>query len=189
MNMATRRTRQAAPRGRKVRASGGIQLYANPYDTSADGFYFDSPEDFDAKYEQHLPVEEYEIDFIEGTSEEASLFNVAKVNQANLHEWFDGMDQLKDYEMAAAYFLLDNGMVSSFSEAVEKADQLSFSEGDVKAYAEQFIDDMGGPTALSKETLEQYFDYDSYAHDMEQNGDVVEFAFGGTTYTADPNSV
>jgi hypothetical protein len=24
---------------------------------------------------------------------------------------------------------------------------------------------------------------------MEQNGDVVEFAFGGTTYTADPNSV
>lgn len=185
----TMASRRRAPRGRKVHASGEMQLYANPYDTSADGFYFDSPEDFDAKYEQHLPVEEYEIDFIDGTSEEAALFNVAKVNQANLHEWFDGMDQLKDYQMAAAYFLLANGSVSSFSEAVEKADQLSFSEGDVKAYAEQFIDDMGGPSQLGKETLENYFDYEAYARDMNYNGDAVEFEFGGTTYTADPNSV
>jgi hypothetical protein len=166
-----------------------MQLYANPYDTSADGFYFGSAEEFEEKFNANLPVEEYEIDFIDGTSEEAALFKVSSVNQATLAEWFDGMDQLKDYEMAAAYFLLDHGMVGSFSEAVEKADQLSFREGNAKEYVEEFISDMGGPTALSKETLEQYFDYDSYAHDMELNGDAVEFTFGGTTYTADPNSV
>jgi antirestriction protein len=166
-----------------------MQLYANPYDTSANGFYFESAEDFEEKFNANLPVEEYEIDFIDGTDEQAALFKVASVTQANLAEWFDGMDQLREHEMAAAYFLLENGSVSSFSEAVEKADQLSFSEGDVKAYAEQFIDDMGGPSQLGKETLEMYFDYEAYARDMNYNGDAVEFTFGGTTYTADPNSV
>lgn len=187
--MATRRARQSAPKGRKVRASSGMQLYANPYDTSANGFYFESAEDFDEKFQAHLPVEEYEIDFIDGTGEEAALFKVARINQSNIAEWFDGVDQLRDHEMAAAYFLLDNGMVSTFSEAVEKADQLIFREGDVKAYAESYIDDMGGPAELGKQTLEQYFDYDAFARDMRLGGDVTEFEFDGTTYTADPNSV
>lgn len=188
--MATRRTRQAAPRGRRVHAaSGGMQLYANPYDTSASGFYFGSAEEFEEEFQKRLPVEEYEIDFIDGTSEEAAMFKVANISAANLDEWFDGMDRLEGYEMPAAYFLLSNGQVSSFSDAVEKAGELSFSEGDVKAYAESYIDDMGGPAKLGKETLEMYFDYDAFARDMELNGDVVEFEFGGTTYTADPNSV
>lgn len=164
-----------------------MQLYANPYDTSANGFYFDSLEDYEKKYEKNLPVEEYEIDFIDGTDEEAALFKVAHITQANLAEWFDGIDQLKDYEMAAAFFLLENGNVSSFSEAIEKADQQSVTEGDIQKYVEEYIDSMGGPAELGKETLQNYFDYEAFARDMNYNGEVVEFTFAGTTYSTDPN--
>lgn len=187
--MATRhRANTRAPR--RVRAaSSGMSLYANPYDTTRHGFYFNSLEDFEAKFEKNRPVEEYEIDFIEGTSEEAALFKVAHITQANLEDWFNGLDELEDHQLPAVYFLLDNGNVDSFRDAIDKASELSFGEGDTKEYVERFVDDMGGPSALGKKTLEQYFDYDSYAHDMELNGEVVEFTFGGTTYTADPNSV
>jgi len=166
-----------------------MQLYANPYDISARGFYFESAEEFDEKYEKHLPVEEYEIEFIDGTDEEAAIFKVARIYQGQVHDWFDGMDQLEDYKLPAVYFLLYNNMVRSFSDAIQKADELSYREGDVKAYAESFIDDMGGPAELGKQTLENYFDYDAFARDMELNGDVVEFEFAGQTFTADPNSV
>lgn len=187
--MATRRGKTGGGHGRRVRASGGMRLYANPYDTSVHGFHFSSAEEFEEEFQKRLPVEEYEIDFIEGSSEEAALFKVASVTQANLAEWFDGIDSLKDYEMPSAYFLLSNGNVSTFAEAVEKAGEQSVTEGDLQKYVEQFIDDMGGPSELGKETLEQYFDYEAYARDMNYNGEVVEFEFAGTTYSTDPNSV
>jgi antirestriction protein len=174
-----------------MRASGGgdMELFAQPYDTSAYGFSFKSFEEFEEKYEKNLPVEEYEIDLIDGTDEEITLFKVASITQANLKEWFDAIDTLNTNEMPAVYFLLENGSVSSFEEAVQKAGELRFSEGDIKAYVEQYIDDLGGPAELGKETLEQYFDYESFARDMDYNGEVSEFTFAGTTYTADPNSV
>lgn len=166
-----------------------MQLYANPYDTSARGFYFSSFEQFEEEFEKRLPVEEYEIDFIDGTNEQAALFKVASITQANLKDWFEGIESLEDYKMPAVYFLLSNGNVSDFDEAIRKADDLSFGEGNVQEYVERYIDDMGGPAELGKQTLEQYFDYESFARDWELNGDVMEFEFGGTTYTADPNSV
>ena len=164
-----------------------MQLYANPYDTSASGFSFDSAEQFDEEYQKRLPVEEYEIDFIDGTAEEAALFKVADITAANLSDWFDGIDSLKDYEFPSVYFLLSNGNVSSFSEAVEKADQQNVTEGDTLKYVEDYVEQMGGPAELGKETLENYFDYESFANDMNMNGDVVEFEFAGTTYSTDPN--
>jgi hypothetical protein len=177
-----------APR-RQVRASGGgMQLYANPYDTSARGFYFDSMEDYEAKYEKNLPVEEYEIDFIDGTKEQAAIFNAAKINQANLAEWFEVMDSIEDFRLPALFFLMTyHG--EDFSEAVSKAEELSFSEGDAKAYAEQLVDDQGGLEHLDRQTLENHFDWDSYVTELETGGGITEFEFAGTTYTADPNSV
>lgn len=33
-------------------------------------------------------------------------------------------------------------------------------------YVEQMVDDMGGPSALSKQTINSYFDYDAFGHDV-----------------------
>jgi hypothetical protein len=165
-----------------------MQLYANPYDTSARGFYFDSLEDYEAKYEKNLPVEEYEIDFIDGTKEQAAIFNAAKISQANLGEWFEAMETVEEFRLPALYYLLAYGGYD-FQEAIAKAEELIFSEGDAKAYAEQFVDDMGGLEHLDRQTLENHFDWDSYVTELETGGGITEFEFAGTTYTADPNSV
>jgi hypothetical protein len=165
-----------------------MQLYANPYDTSARGFYFNSLEDYEKKYEKNLPVEEYEIDFIDGTKEQAAIFNAAKINQANLGEWFEVMDSIEDFRLPALYFLMSyHG--EDFADAVSKAEELIFNEGDAKAYAEQYVDDQGGLEQLDRQTLENHFDWDSFVNELETGGSITEFEFAGTTYTADPNSV
>lgn len=166
-----------------------MELFAQPYDTSANGFSFEDEDEFAEKYQENLPVEEYEISFLDGSDEEAEIFKVAGITAANLAEWFQGMNMVKDHMLPAVYFLLYNNTVSSFADAVDKADELSFRDGDVKEYAEAYIDDLGGPAELSKKTLEQYFDYDAFARDLRAGGDVTEFEFAGSTYTADPNSV
>jgi antirestriction protein len=33
-------------------------------------------------------------------------------------------------------------------------------------YVEQLVDDMGGPSALGKQTIDSYFDYDAFGHDV-----------------------
>jgi hypothetical protein len=168
-----------------------MEFYADPESRAFVGFSFDSPEEYDEKYARYFKkyrTEEYDIQFINGTNEEAAIANAARVSQGNLHKFFEIMDSMEAYRLPAFYYLLSN-MGMDLEEAAEKVDELSFREGDAKAWAESFIDDMGGVGKLSKETQEQYFDYDSFAHDAEQNGDIDEFEFGGTTYTAEPQSV
>jgi antirestriction protein len=35
-----------------------------------------------------------------------------------------------------------------------------------KDYVEQYVDDMGGPSKLGKQTIDSYFDYDAFGHDV-----------------------
>lgn len=158
-----------------------MQLYANPYDTSAEGFYFSTLEEFEEKYEANLPIEEYEIDFINGTKEEAQLFGAANVDQNFLETWFDFVDESDEYTWPAVYYYL--GVGYDLDEAQRKAGDTPAMEGRVKEVVEQWIDDMGGVEQLGKETVEQYFDYDSYSRDMELNGEASEFQFAGETFT------
>jgi hypothetical protein len=56
-------------------------LYAQPYDISANGFYFDTVDDYNEKATKLLnsygqPVEEFELQFIDGESIDADLFKV-----------------------------------------------------------------------------------------------------------------
>lgn len=42
---------------------------------------------------------------------------------------------------------------------------------DKKDYVEQLVDDMGGPSALGKDTINSYFDYDSFGRDLSIEAD------------------
>lgn len=165
-----------------------MRLHAQAYAYDGPGFYFDSLEMYEQKYEKHLPFEEYEIEFIDGTNEEAALFKAADVSQASLGTWFEVMGALSEHQLPALYYLMDN-LKLSIAEAADKVDELAFREGTTRDWAESYVDDQGGPAKLDKKTIEMYFDYDAFAHDTELNGDIHEFEFGGTTYTAEPNSV
>ena len=219
-----------------------IVLYANPYDITANGFYFSSAEEFDKKFKKRLPVEEYEIEFINGSSEDAALFGVLGINQLNLEPYFDDIVDLDEHDKVALFYLADmySGGLDDWDDALLKVrDEVRVMEGTVKDYVENLIDDlggvghlagdsvemyfdyemfgrdlgfdldpddpddeyylnmsdrergeeyvdsMGGVKALGKEIGERYFDVDSFARDVELNGDATEFEFAGTTYTTD----
>lgn len=40
-----------------------------------------------------------------------------------------------------------------------------------KDYVEQLVDDMGGPSALGKQAINAYFDYDAFGHDLSIDAD------------------
>jgi antirestriction protein len=51
----------------------------------------------------------------------------------------------------------------------------------VQDYAEQFLEDTGSLAEIPKH-LRYYFDFSSYARDLELSGDIFSFRFGGETH-------
>lgn len=73
-------------------------LFAQPYDISADGFYFESAEDYQGKsskllnrYGEH--VEEFEIQFIDGEGIDCDLFKALSVSQCTCEKFLDFVDE------------------------------------------------------------------------------------------------
>jgi|SRR5690554_4894990 len=151
-------------------------LFANSYDLSATGFYFDSFEEFEDKASKlknssGLPVEEFEIDYIEGDN--PRLFKVAGINQANLELWFDELDHIgdDDDEGIAIRFLMEN-IGYDLKTAIAKKDDVMLYRGRLVDYAAELVKDCYD----FPEIVERYFDYEAFARDLELGGDVVEVA-------------
>lgn len=146
-------------------------LYANPYDTGAKGWYFKSLADFERQYKKHLPVEEYEIDFIDGSAQASTLFEMMKVNQANLGDFFEQLDDFEDmpeHEQAALYYAVTNLGIDDLDRARKRVDDaIRVTKGDARAYAEEYIDAIGGVGELPKNVIEMYFDYEHFGRDAK----------------------
>jgi len=79
------------------------KLYAQPYDISAKGFYFETIEEYNQKASRNfnkigLLVEEYEIQFIDGQDIDAELFKAIGINQSNIFDYFDACDKWNDLD-------------------------------------------------------------------------------------------
>ena len=77
------------------------QLHAQPYDLCAKGFYFSSVEEYQQKASANLndygdPVEEYELQFIDGDDLDCDLFKALGVNQANFQHYFKACEDWDD---------------------------------------------------------------------------------------------
>ena len=75
-----------------------ISLYAQPYNIDANGFYFSSYEEYTEKQEScrdsfGQPVEEFEIQHIDGAGDFA---RIVKPDQCNLDEWFEQAEQYEE---------------------------------------------------------------------------------------------
>jgi antirestriction protein len=167
-------------------ASSELTLYANPYDISARGWYFKSAEEFDRKFAAHQPVEEYEIDFIDGNDFESELFKSMHVNQSNVTEYFERIEQIgdmRDHELAALHFALQELSMDDVDEALRLAqDEIRVTEGDAEKYAEDFIDNIGGVGELGEDTREMYFDYEKFGRDIR--GDLLDSRVSDARYEA-----
>jgi len=157
--------------------------HATPYDFSATGFYFQSYEDYREKASTHRntyghPVEEYEIQFIDGDNH--TLFNAIGVNQANLKLWFDVFEKLDGSDVVKAIYLADY-LGGNVDEILDHLDDVVLFEGTPKEYAESLIEETGLLSELP-ENLRFYFDVEAFARDLIYAGDITEIEIFGTTW-------
>ena len=157
-------------------------LHATPYNLDVKGFYFESEDEFITKMEgltdrNGRPVEEFEIQFIDGDDWE--LFEKAGITQATISIWFDDIEPLTNYEKLGVFFLLDQGR--RLECALENYDDASIQECTLEDAATQLFDECYAHDI--PESIRFYIDYTMFARDVQDEGDMVEFEYNGTTYT------
>ena len=157
--------------------------HATPYDISAIGFYFSDYAEYCEKAAKHLnefgePVEEYEIQFIDGDN--AALFKAVGVNQANLKDWFDRYEAMDEDDAVKAIYLADH-LGYLLDDMIDKLDDVCLFEGTAIEYAESYIEDTGLLEQIP-ENLRFYFDSEAFARDMLLGGDINEIQDMGKTW-------
>ena len=151
------------------------KFYANPYDSSAKGFYFESPEEYEAGIKKSR-AEEFEIDLVDGDEVGRALAEAVKPSQADIEAWYDLLDEvdgddqllLQIVGMAACNHRLDS--VSDFESKRSYIENVSIEEGTIEELAERFVEE--GVIDL---TEGNYFDYDNFARDLEYDGYSSEY--------------
>lgn len=158
-------------------------FFAQPYNLDAVGFYFETLDAYSEKSENLLdvfgnPVEEFEIQFIDG--DDCELFSVCGINQGNLQTWFETVADLSDQEKTALFYLR-SVLGYNLENALDKLEDVNLSEGNLKDVAETLFDEFYLNDV--PESVRAYIDYEKYARDCEIGGDLHEFDFNGTTWT------
>lgn len=148
-----------------------IQLHAQPYDISANGFYFESTDEYDLKAKTNTndfgdPVEEYEIQFIDGDDIDCSLAKAWGVHQGNLSAFLDAAqtwneDEKQRYIIAVGECGYDHASVVDNPHDI---DMQIYTLSSMRELAEQLVDD--GLFGTIPDNLTHYIDYDAIARDL-----------------------
>ena len=158
--------------------------HATPYDISATGFYFSNYEEYAEKTASYTneygdPVEEYEIQFIDG--ENCTLFNVLSISQASLAQWFDDFEDMDEQDAVKAIYAAQYLGYSDLNDLLSKLDDIVLFKGTPLEYAEQYIDDTDMLDGLP-ENLRYYFDTEAFARDMVLGGDITDVEIDGVEF-------
>ena len=158
-------------------------LYAQPYDISANGFAFRTADDFAAKSaglrnDHGDPVEEFEIQFIDGEAIDAELASALGLSQATLEAFFACVDNW-DHHEKVRYVIAVGECGVSFDPKRDNIDTLDvdiYEEDNVRDLAERFVED--GLFGDIPERLQFYLEYDAIARDLSV--DYAETEIAGT---------
>src|ERR1700734_4087084 len=159
-------------------------FFAQPYDISATGFYFSSVEGFQKQSARvrdafSLPVEEYEIQFIDGDELDAALFKAVSVHQGEIGAFLDAYDNLNpDQKQKIIIAVGECGC--SFDLKTGDPDKLDvdlYEMDSLRELAEHFVDE--GLFGEIPESVKNHLDYDSIARDLSV--DYTETVIGGTS--------
>lgn len=168
-----------------------LLLSAIPYDHNAQSFSFSTYEQFEKKYKERLPVEEYDISLIKGSEVEEKLFKGTTL--LNLEKKLDVAKDLSswaDTELASFCYYMETGG-NDYELAYENAQELNINEESKSEAAyrianEHILD--GIENKELKDKLEMYFDYDAYERDLFISGDLYEIEYNGKTFIIDAHS-
>ena len=159
-------------------------LFAQPYDITATGFYFDSHEDYQEKVkrlrnEHGDPVEEFELQFIDGDEIDSALSQAWDINQCNCSDFLEACDNWHEFQKII--FIIAVGECGyQFDETgnPEDFDVDYYQLDNLKELAEQFVEE--GLYGEILEPLQFYIDTESIARDLE--ADYSETTIAGTRY-------
>ena len=149
-----------------------LTLYAQPYEFDASGFYFDSFEDYQAKYNSNFNVygqhvEEYEIQFIDGSAIDCDLFKAVK-GEYNLKAFFMVANTWEDCDKIPLIIAYEENITSEpFNEEVT-SDMFQ----DIDIYYDMSFEDLAwefienGLFGDIPEHLKNYLDIEKMARDL-----------------------
>lgn len=160
-------------------------FHAQPYDISATGFYFEDSETYKAKIHSIVndygdEVEEFEIQFIDGSDLDCELVKAIEVNQANalniieaLNDWDD------DQKLNVIIAVGECGY--SFDFETNSPDDFEidiYPNMDMRDLAQSFVDD--GFFGDIPANIINYLDMDAIARDL--SCDYSETTIAGERY-------
>ncbi len=146
------------------------QLHAQPYDLSATGFYFETAEEYKTKVkalrnEYGDPVEEFEIQFIDGESTDCDLAKAIGLNQANLARYFEIVDDWEEWEKRLVILAVGEcGYQFSDDTSPTDFDIDIYDVDSMRELAEQFVEE--GLYGDIPESLQFYIDFAAIARDL-----------------------
>ncbi|MEM9477804.1 MAG: antirestriction protein ArdA [Pseudomonadota bacterium] len=162
-------------------------LYAQPYDISATGFHFEDADDYAGKATALRnahgdPVEEFEIQFIDGNSIDAALVQAVGLHQGDLAVFFEKIDRWDETDkqiviIAAGECGYDFNWHTTEPGEFE-VDLYGMSS--LRDLAEAFVEE--GLFGDIPERLQFYIDFDAIARDLSVDYAETEIAGGHLIY-------
>lgn len=156
------------------------RLFANPYDISATGFYFESVEEYNNKTKKAcnqmgFPVEEFEIEFIDGEEIDCDLFRALHVHQGDFGAYLDACDDWTEDQKRRVIIACYNRYGFDFDKNRPDDIEVDIYEVDsMKDLAEQFVEE--GLFGEIPKSIAYYIDYDLIARDLEADYSTAEIA-------------
>lgn len=146
-------------------------LYAQPYDISATGFYFETVEEYTEKSAKNRNsyggiVDEYEIQFIDGEDIDCALFKALGIHQGNFGQYLQACDDWQEDEKQKVIIAVGE-CGYSFNFATDMPDSFEvdiYPTESLKELAEQFVDE--GLFGEIPPSIANYLDYDAIARDL-----------------------
>lgn len=147
------------------------RFFAQPYDISANGFFFADGEDYLTKVKAcknayGQPVEEFEIQFIDGNDLNAELFKALDISQATILSFIDKLDIWEDHQKKHLIVAVGECGYNFDAETgdPDDFDVILYTDMKLSDLAYQFVDEsLFGDIP---EHLTNYIDYDAIARDL-----------------------
>ncbi|MCA0372225.1 MAG: antirestriction protein ArdA [Proteobacteria bacterium] len=157
-------------------------LFAQPYDFTANGFYFHNLDEYITKsFNLNGPlIEEYEIQFIDGEGIDCKLFEALNITQCNIGAYFDAIENWdENLKLKAIIAVGECGYPFDLSNDNPDAFDVDIYQlNSMRELAEQFVDE--GLYGSIPQSLQFYIDYDAIARDLSM--DYAQITIDGTRY-------
>lgn len=166
-----------------------LLFYAQPYDISAEGFYFRDAEEYERQAETLTnrygdKVEEFEIQFIDGEEIDAALSKAWGLNQANFAAFIEAAEDW-DEEQKIRVIIAVGECGYGLEQVADDPDSVEIDIHhlvSLKDLAESFVDD--GLYGEVPKSLQYYIDYDAIARDLSVEYSETEIAGQRLIYRA-----